>query len=57
MNEIMICFGVVLNLYAATTMAQDAEWAPVTGADALRTFMIGLNAERTPQNREHWRPV
>ena len=29
-----------------TAMAQDAEWTPVTGADALRELMSGLTAER-----------
>lgn len=32
--------------WAGVAMAQDAEWIPVTGADALRDFMSGLTAER-----------
>ena len=31
---------------AGLAMAQDAEWIPVTGADALRNLMSGLTAER-----------
>lgn len=32
--------------WACAAMAQDAEWVPVTGADALRDVMSGLTAER-----------
>jgi hypothetical protein len=35
-----------------TALAQGAEWTPVTGADALRTFMSGLIAERELPNGE-----
>jgi len=37
---------------SSTVYAQDSEWIPVTGADALRTFMSGLKAERELPNGE-----
>ena len=37
-------------LASATVMAQDTEWRPVTGAQALRDFMSGLTAERELEN-------
>lgn len=32
--------------WACAALAQDAEWTPVTGADALRDFVSGLTVER-----------
>ncbi len=37
---------------SSTVYAQDSEWTAVTGADALRTFMSGLKAERELPNGE-----
>ena len=37
-------------LASTMVMAQDTEWRPVTGAQALREFMSGLTAERELEN-------
>ena len=43
-----LIYGFVLS--AAPALAQDGDWAPVTGADALSEFMSGLKAERELPN-------
>ena len=39
-------------LLSANALSQGGEWTPVTGAEALRTFMSGLKAERELPNGE-----
>jgi hypothetical protein len=50
---ILAAFSSVLVLSCATAaLAQNDDWAPMTGANALREFMSGLTAERTLPNGE-----
>jgi hypothetical protein len=46
-KEILIMLLCLSLLQATGAVAQDDNWAPVTGADKLSRFMSGLSAERT----------
>ena len=42
---------VALALIATAAVARDGDWEPIQGADTLREFMSGLEAER--KNAKH----
>ena len=52
MKRVQLTAVFISMLLSVNALAQAIEWTPVTGAEVLRTFMSGLEAERKLPNGE-----